>query len=118
MKTSLGIWALGPMITRFVPGGYQPDKAGESMPHKVHRAVTGDVDFRRQLRVVPRMLEIKLAQIVFERRRRCRPAIAKSPLEQRGDRLHVLGRAGADFGHSVLAASARESAAWRTAAAP
>ena len=25
MKTSLGIWALGPMITRFVPGGYQPE---------------------------------------------------------------------------------------------
>ena len=22
MKTSLGIWALGSMITRFVPGGY------------------------------------------------------------------------------------------------
>ena len=34
MKTSLGIWALGPMVTRFVPGGYQPehlrrDHAGE-----------------------------------------------------------------------------------------
>jgi len=28
MKTSLGIWALGPMITRFVPGGYQPDRSG------------------------------------------------------------------------------------------
>jgi xylose isomerase len=41
MKTSLGIWALGPMVTRFVPGGYQPDKAGEPMPDKVHRAVTG-----------------------------------------------------------------------------
>jgi hypothetical protein len=25
MKTSLGIWAFGPMITRFVPGGYQPE---------------------------------------------------------------------------------------------
>ncbi len=23
MKTSLGIWAFGPMITRFVPGGYR-----------------------------------------------------------------------------------------------
>jgi xylose isomerase len=41
MKTSLGIWALGPMVTRFVPGGYQPDRAGEPMPEKVHRAVTG-----------------------------------------------------------------------------
>ena len=27
MKTSLGIWALGPMVTRFVPGGYQPQWA-------------------------------------------------------------------------------------------
>ena len=25
LKTSLGIWALGPMVTRFVPGGYQPE---------------------------------------------------------------------------------------------
>ena len=25
LKTSLGIWAFGPMITRFVPGGYQPE---------------------------------------------------------------------------------------------
>ena len=24
MKTSLGIWALGPMITRFVPWGISP----------------------------------------------------------------------------------------------
>ena len=43
MKTSLGIWALGPMITRFVPGGYQPthDYHGEPVPEKVHRAVEG-----------------------------------------------------------------------------
>ena len=30
MKTSLGIWALGPMITRFVPTGYQPELTNES----------------------------------------------------------------------------------------
>jgi xylose isomerase len=41
MKTSLGIWALGPMATRFVPGGYQPKWAGEPMPAKVRRAVEG-----------------------------------------------------------------------------
>jgi xylose isomerase len=41
MKTSLGIWALGPMITRFVPGGYQPDRSGEPVAEKVHRAVSG-----------------------------------------------------------------------------
>ena len=41
LKTSLGIWALGPMVTRFVPGGYQPEHAHESMPAKVRRAVEG-----------------------------------------------------------------------------
>ena len=29
-KTSLGIWALGPMVTRFVPGGYQPEHGGRA----------------------------------------------------------------------------------------
>jgi xylose isomerase len=41
MKTSLGIWALGPMVTRFVPGGYQPQHAGESTAERVWRAVDG-----------------------------------------------------------------------------
>jgi xylose isomerase len=43
MKTSLGIWAFGPMITRFVPGGYQPSHNYEAEPvaNKVHRAVEG-----------------------------------------------------------------------------
>ena len=41
MKTSLGIWALGPMITRFVPGGYQPEHASDSTVDKVRRAVEG-----------------------------------------------------------------------------
>ena len=41
MKTSLGIWAMGPMITRFVPGGYQPQHAAEPTAEKVRRAVEG-----------------------------------------------------------------------------
>jgi xylose isomerase len=41
MKTSLGIWALGPMITRFVPGGYQPERASETTVERVQRAVEG-----------------------------------------------------------------------------
>lgn len=43
LKTSLGIWAFGPMITRFVPGGYQPahDYADEPVSEKVRRAVDG-----------------------------------------------------------------------------
>jgi xylose isomerase len=43
MKTSLGIWAFGPMVTRFVPVGYQPqhDYNDEPVAEKVHRAVDG-----------------------------------------------------------------------------
>jgi xylose isomerase len=43
MRTSLGIWALGPMVTRFVPGGYQPSHSYELEPTaaKVARAVAG-----------------------------------------------------------------------------
>jgi xylose isomerase len=41
LKTSLGIWALGPMITRFVPVGYQPQWTSEPMVDKVKRAVSG-----------------------------------------------------------------------------
>jgi xylose isomerase len=41
MKTSLGIWALSGMVTRFVPGGYQPEHAKESTAVKVRRAVEG-----------------------------------------------------------------------------
>jgi xylose isomerase len=41
LKTSLGIWAMGPMITRFVPGGYQPQWASENTVDKVKRAVAG-----------------------------------------------------------------------------
>ena len=41
LKTSLGIWALGPMVTRFVPVGYQPEHAAETTAEKVRRAVEG-----------------------------------------------------------------------------
>ena len=41
MKTSLGIWALGSMVTRFVPGGYQPQWAEEDTVARVRRAVEG-----------------------------------------------------------------------------
>jgi xylose isomerase len=41
MKTSLGIWAFGGMVTRFVPGGYQPEHAAESTVERVQRAVEG-----------------------------------------------------------------------------
>ncbi len=41
MKTSLGIWAFGPMVTRFVPGGYQPEHASEPTALRVRRAVEG-----------------------------------------------------------------------------
>jgi xylose isomerase len=41
MKTSLGIWALSSMVTRFVPGGYQPEHAAETTVDRVRRAVDG-----------------------------------------------------------------------------
>jgi xylose isomerase len=41
VKTSLGIWAFGPMVTRFVPGGYQPEHAGETTAERIRRAVDG-----------------------------------------------------------------------------
>jgi xylose isomerase len=41
MKTSLGIWALGPMVTRFVPAGYKPELARETTIERVRRAVEG-----------------------------------------------------------------------------
>ena len=41
LKTSLGIWALGSMVTRFVPLGYQPEHAHETTAERVHRAVDG-----------------------------------------------------------------------------
>ena len=44
MKTSLGIWAFGPMVTRFVPGGYQPEHAAETTVDRVRRAVEGLAD--------------------------------------------------------------------------
>ena len=39
MKTSLGIWAMGSMVTRFVPGGYKPELAGEDTVQRVRHAV-------------------------------------------------------------------------------
>jgi len=41
VKTSLGIWALGSMVTRFVPGGYQPQHAGETTVQRLRRAIDG-----------------------------------------------------------------------------
>ena len=41
MQTSLGIWAFGTMATRFVPGGYKPELAGETTVQRVRRAVDG-----------------------------------------------------------------------------
>jgi xylose isomerase len=41
MKTSLGIWALGPMVTRFVPGGYKPERVRETTASRVRLAVEG-----------------------------------------------------------------------------
>jgi xylose isomerase len=41
VKTSLGIWAFGPMVTRFMPVGYQPEHRDETTAQRVRRAVDG-----------------------------------------------------------------------------
>jgi xylose isomerase len=41
VKTSLGIWAFGSMVTRFVPGGYQPEHKAETTAQRIRRAVDG-----------------------------------------------------------------------------
>jgi len=41
MKTSLGIWAFGSMVTRFVPIGYRPEHTDETTTMRVRRAVEG-----------------------------------------------------------------------------
>jgi xylose isomerase len=41
MKTSLGIWAFGSMVTRFNPNGYKPEVAKETTVERVRRAVMG-----------------------------------------------------------------------------
>ena len=41
MKTSLGIWAMGPMVTRFNPAGYKPELADLTTVEYVRTAVAG-----------------------------------------------------------------------------
>ena len=41
MRTSLGIWAMGSMVTRFNPGGYKPELAQRSTAGHVRAAVAG-----------------------------------------------------------------------------
>jgi xylose isomerase len=41
VKTSLGIWAFGNMVTRFNPEGYKPELTGASTTSKVRTAVDG-----------------------------------------------------------------------------
>ncbi|AZR72183.1 xylose isomerase [Anoxybacter fermentans] len=45
IKNSVGIWAFGENVTRFVPKGYHREVAGEKMPDKVKRVVEGLEDW-------------------------------------------------------------------------
>ena len=69
MKTSLGIWALGPMVTRFVPGGYQPERAAETTADRVRRAVAGleglidDYEFHYPQELSPENLDAVRAEL-------------------------------------------------------
>lgn len=44
VKNSLGIWAFGPNVTRFVPPGYHPEAANEDMVTRTRRVVEGLAD--------------------------------------------------------------------------
>ncbi|HEV2785729.1 MAG TPA: hypothetical protein VGV67_05020, partial [Solirubrobacteraceae bacterium] len=63
MKTSLGIWAMGPMVTRFNPAGYKPELAGRSTAEYVRTAVGGleglidDYEFHYPQELSPENLE-------------------------------------------------------------
>jgi xylose isomerase len=69
VKTSLGIWAFGPMITRFVPGGYQPERAGETTVDRIRRAVAGleglidDYEFHYPQELSPENLDAVRAEL-------------------------------------------------------
>jgi xylose isomerase len=41
LKNSVGIWAFGPAVTRFVPPGYHPEAADEPMAEKTRRVAEG-----------------------------------------------------------------------------
>jgi hypothetical protein len=41
VKISLGIWAFGPMKTRFVPGGYKPEQADAVRAYEIAYAALG-----------------------------------------------------------------------------
>jgi len=41
LKNSVGIWAFGPAVTRFVPPGYHPEAAEEPMAEKTKRVCEG-----------------------------------------------------------------------------
>ena len=44
VKNSVGIWAFGPSVTRFVPPGYHPEVTHEDMVTRTHRVVAGLAD--------------------------------------------------------------------------
>jgi xylose isomerase len=41
LRNSVGIWAFGPAVTRFVPSGYHPEAANEPMVEKTKRVCEG-----------------------------------------------------------------------------
>jgi xylose isomerase len=41
LKNSVGVWAFGPAVTRFVPPGYHPEAADEPMTEKTRRVADG-----------------------------------------------------------------------------
>ena len=51
IKNSVGIWAFGPAVTRFVPPGYHNEVADEPMVEKTERVASGLQRHPRRARV-------------------------------------------------------------------
>ena len=94
MKTSLGIWAMGPMVTRFNPGGYKPELAERSTADHVRVAVAGSKAHRR--------LRVPLSAGAVGRQPRRRPRRARRPWHLR-DRVRPAPRQPLRARRTVLA---------------
>ena len=114
MKTSLVIWAFGPMITRFVPAGYQPAHAYDAEPvaEKVHRHAAGQPAASLQWGLWEQESELTAGLDRADRARLARTGIRPIPT----DRGLALFDAALAAGAPVLAAAQLDPAVLGTQA--
>jgi xylose isomerase len=93
MKTSLGIWAFGPMITRFVPSGHQPQHGYD--PEPIAGGLHLDPRFGRGGLVNPDERVRRLGVKLFLEHKNSEPAM-KILVRNVGMCLHVIHKLRAD----------------------